>query len=89
MDDEPKNKTHAAMSQVVKLEEELEASGVATHDSEALAAAKTQLYAWIDTVTATVVSPGLGRVTLIHANGSKSSITSPELPFAMSKKVEH
>jgi hypothetical protein len=87
MNDVPENKTHAAVERVIKLEEELEAGGVAAHDDKALATARARLHEWVDSVTATVVSPGLGRVTLIHANGHQSSITSPELPFLMSKPV--
>jgi hypothetical protein len=77
----------SATERVLKLEEEVEASGEPVLDNEALAAARSVLHDWIDSVVATVVSPGLGRVTLVHANGSQSTITSPDLPFAMSKPV--
>lgn len=79
------NNTEAAAERVIKLEEELEAGGTAVHGDTALALAKARLHEWVESVTATVVSPGLGRVTLIHKNGNQSSITSPELPFIMSK----
>jgi hypothetical protein len=81
MDDMPENKTQAATDRVIKLEEELEASGVATHDHDALAAARAILHH----IEAAVVSPALGRVTIIHANGRQSTITSPDLPFVLSK----
>jgi hypothetical protein len=82
---EPDNNAAAAIERVIKLEEELEAGGTAAHGRDALALTKVRLHEWVDSITATVVSPGLGRVTLIHANGNQSSITSPELPFILSK----
>lgn len=82
---EPENHAAAAAERVIKLEEELEAGGEAVHATDALALAKARLHEWVDGIAATVISPGLGRVTLIHANGSQSSITSPELPFILSK----
>jgi hypothetical protein len=85
MSETPDNNTTAAMERVIKLEEELEAGGDAVHGDAGLALAKLRLHAWVESVTATVISPGLGRVTLIHGNGNQSSITSPELPFIMSK----
>lgn len=87
MSDEHEDDRLSAIERVVKLEEEVEASGVATLEHDALAAARALLHEWIDSVVATVVSPGLGRVTLIHANGRQSTITSPDLPFVMSKPV--
>ena len=77
----------AATERVVKLEEELEASGVPVLDHDTLAEAKAILHQWIDEMVATVVSPGLGRVTLIHPNGRQSSIVSPDLPFLMSRPI--
>jgi hypothetical protein len=87
MTDKPENQTEAAAERIVKLEEELEAGGTAVHAQDALALARARLHEWVDSVTATVISPGLGRVTLIHANGHQSSITSPELPFTLSKSA--
>ena len=87
MNDAPENETHAATERVIKLEEELEAGGTAVHGQDALALARARLHEWVDSITATVISPGLGRVTLIHANGSQSTITSPELPFTLSKRA--
>jgi hypothetical protein len=43
------------------------------------------LHAWVDTVSAVVVNAGLGRVTLIHANGKETSVASSELPFLLSQ----
>ncbi len=79
------DKRLAATERVVKLEEELEASGVAYHDDDSLALARARLHEWVDSIAATVISPALGRVTLIHADGGQSTIISPTLPFTMSK----
>jgi hypothetical protein len=76
-----------ATERVIKLEEEVEASGTASLDDAAVAFARAVLHQWVDTVTAVVTSPGLGRVTLIHADGRKSSIASPDLPFRLSPPV--
>jgi hypothetical protein len=74
----------AAAERVMELEEEVEASGQATVDGAALDRARAALHRWIDEVQGVVVSPGLGRVTLIHEGGRVSTIASPDLPFAMS-----
>lgn len=76
--------TQAAVERVVKLEEELESPGHASVHEEAVASARALLHQWIDRMTGVVVSPGLGRVTLIHPNGRFSTIHSPDLPFLMS-----
>ncbi len=81
------NKTEAAASRIVKLEQELEAHGEASTEGRALAEARAALHAWVDTVTGVVSSPGVGRVTLIHTNGRESKIASPDLPFLLSKPV--
>ncbi len=75
----------AAAERVIKLEEELEASGVAAHDDETMKLARARLHEWVDSIAVTIVSPALGRVTLIHADGGQSTIISPTLPFTMSK----
>ncbi len=74
-----------AAARVVELEAELENAGEASLGDAALAAARAVLHAWVDTAVAVVASPGTGRVALIHANGRQSSITSPELPFLLSR----
>lgn len=88
MNDVTGDKTQAATARVIKLEEELEASGTATHDQDGLATARAILHKWIDGVAATVVSPALGRVTLIHADGRQSTIISPDLPFILSRPID-
>jgi hypothetical protein len=75
----------AAAERVVGLEEEVEASGQATVDGAALERARAALHNWVDGVKGVVVSPGLGRVTLIHEGGRVSTIASPDLPFEMSE----
>jgi hypothetical protein len=78
------NTIRNAAERVIKLEAELESTGEASVSDAAVIAARAVLHAWVDTVTAVVSSPGLGRVTLIHANGRQSGIASPELPFLLS-----
>jgi hypothetical protein len=75
----------AAAERVMELEEEVEASGQATVDGAALERARAALHKWVDGVKGVVVSPGLGRVTLIHEGGRVSTIASPDLPFDMSE----
>jgi hypothetical protein len=73
---------------VLELEAELEAAGSAATGGSALERAQAILHKWIDNAKGVVVSPALGRVTLIHQNGRISSISSPDLPFVMSKPAE-
>ena len=76
-----------AVERITELEAELEASSDATTGGEALARSRAILHQWIDSVTAVVATPGVGRVVLIHANGSESRIASPELPMLLSAPV--
>lgn len=73
-----------AAARVIELEQELEAAGEATV-GDALAFSRERLHEWVETVVGVVASPGVGRVTLIHANGRESKIASPDLPFLLSK----
>ncbi len=75
----------SAVDRVLGLEAELESAGNATTKTAELTDAKSVLRDWVDTVVAVVASPGVGRVTLIHANGNETSIASPDLPFLLSK----
>ena len=84
-DDEKTNGLQAALDRVVQLEAELEASGEIKTAGDVLAEARAALHEWVETVTGVVSSPGVGRVTLIHANGRESKIASPDLPFLLSK----
>lgn len=86
MSDADKSKAaRAAADRIVQLEAELESSGEAMLGGDPLADLRAALHDWVDTVTAAVASPGVGRVTLIHANGRESKIASPDLPFLLSK----
>lgn len=76
-----------ATSRVIELEAELEAAGTASTQGDKLAFARAALHEWVDSVVAVVASPGVGRVTLIHANGNESKIASPELPYLVTPAV--
>lgn len=69
---------------VLEFAEEVEASGQSVVDGTALEAARAALHKWVDELTGVVVMPAFGRVTVIHRNGAQSTISSPDLPFAMS-----
>jgi hypothetical protein len=87
-DDEKTDTLQAAVDRVVQLEAELESSGEAKTGADAIADARAALHEWVDTVTAIVSSPGVGRVSLIHANGQTSTIASSHLPFLLSKPAK-
>ncbi|OHC98650.1 MAG: hypothetical protein A3H25_05715 [Sphingomonadales bacterium RIFCSPLOWO2_12_FULL_63_15] len=70
---------------VLQLEGELEAEGAATTQGEELDHARSMLHQWVDSVVAVVSSPGVGRVSLIHADGGESRISSPALPYLLSR----
>lgn len=80
-----KNTVEAAADRVIELEAELESAGNATTDGDDLSRAHAALHDWVATVVGVVASPGVGRVTLIHANGRESKIASPDLPFLLSR----
>ncbi len=87
MTDQTNDRIGAATSRIVDLEAELEASGTTTRDAEALARVRAVLHEWVDTVSAVVATPGVGRVVLIHENGNESRIASPQLPFLLAVPV--
>jgi hypothetical protein len=76
-------KVQEAADRVMELGEEVEAPGHAV-DDDALERARAALHKWVDAAQRVVVNPALGRVTLIHGDGRISTITSADLPFAMS-----
>ena len=86
MTDDQSASSRAAADRVIELEEEVEASGYLV-EGDALQEARTILHKWVDDMTGVVVSPGLGRVTVIHGGGRPSTIASAELPFIMSKPI--
>jgi hypothetical protein len=87
MDNNPSKTVDAAIERVTELESELEASAEATTGGDALARAREALHRWVDSVTAVVATPGVGRVVLIHENGRESRIASPDLPQLLSVPV--
>jgi len=76
-----------AAERVVSLEAELETAGHATTGGDDLAFVRNALHDWVDTVVGAVASPGVGRVTLIHANGSQTKLASPDLPYLLTRPV--
>jgi hypothetical protein len=70
---------------VVALEAELESAGEVSIKAAELARSKQALHDWVESVVGVVSSPGVGRVSLIHKDGSQSSIASPILPFMLSR----
>jgi hypothetical protein len=87
--DEPQKETALANAadRISQLEAELEAASDVTSAGAALLRARELLHQWVDTVTAVVATPGVGRVVLIHANGGESRIASPELPMLLAEPV--
>lgn len=77
-----------AAARVIELEHELESAGSASTGGDALSFSRERLHEWVETVVGVVASPGVGRVTLIHANGRESKIASPDLPFLLSKPAQ-
>lgn len=74
-------------ARVIELESELEASSDAMAGAAELTRAKEILHAWVDSVTAVVATPGVGRAVLMHDNGTESRISSPDLPFRLAPPV--
>lgn len=87
MTEKPSDRIEAAAARVIDLEAELEAAGNATSAGDALMRARAVLHEWVDTVSAVVATPGVGRVVLIHENGNESRIASPALPFLLAVPV--
>ncbi len=82
-----KKAVERAAARIQELEAELESTGDATILEADLAAARAVLHGWVDSVVGLVSSPGVGRVTLIHANGRESKIASPDLPYLLAKPI--
>ena len=79
--------TREAADRAVEMAEEVESAGHASTSGSDLESARATLHKWIDEMTGVVVAPGIGRVTVIHPNGRTSTISSPDLPFTMSKPI--
>ena len=80
-----KTKVEDAAERVIALEAELESAGEAALSGDQLTLSQAALHDWIETVVGVVSSPGVGRVTLLHKDGTQSSIASPRLPFLLSR----
>jgi hypothetical protein len=78
----------AAAERVLSLEEELETSGDALTSGIEVERIRALLHQWVDGVVGAVSSPGVGRVTLIHDDGSQSKIACPRLPFVLSRPAK-
>lgn len=76
-----------AAEQVAELAAEVETAAQVQVDDAELAFARAALHRWVDELKGVVVNPGLGRVTVIHENGRVSTISSADLPFAMSRPL--
>lgn len=76
-----------AAEQAAGLEEEREISSTVTSDAARLEQARAALHAWVDSVVAVVATAGAGRVTLVHADGSRSGIASAELAYQLTPPV--
>jgi hypothetical protein len=81
------NRIQEVTARVTELESELEASSDAFAEDAGLARAKEILHAWVDSVTAVVATPGVGRAVLMHENGTETRISSPDLPFRLALPV--
>lgn len=76
-----------AADRVSQLEAELEAASDTTTAAADLSRLRAILHDWVDSVTAVVATPGVGRVVLIHANGRELRIASPDLPPLLAAPV--
>ena len=83
-----KDEIEDAAERVIALEAELESAGEAALGEGQLAQSHAALHEWVETVVGVVSSPGVGRVTLIHRDGTQSSISSPRLPFLLSRPAK-
>lgn len=84
-EDQP-NHSQSAAETVLKLAEELEATGDSVFGGDSLVKARAHLHRWVDEATGVVIIPALGRVTILH-DGVVSTIQSPDLPMTMSDPV--
>jgi hypothetical protein len=82
------DKTQAAADNVLAMAEEVEASGDVTLGGDNLERIRAILHQWVDSVGAVIAVPAFGRVTVIHKDGSQSTISSSTLPFAVSAPVD-
>jgi hypothetical protein len=84
MSDDKNPDIRAIADSVIEMEEELEVSGNVAIEDAVLRRAKAKLHVWIDEAVGVVMTPALGRTTIIHANGRRSTISSPDLAMLLS-----
>jgi hypothetical protein len=82
-----KSLARSVADRVLQLEEELEASGHAATEGNALESSRLVLMEWVQGLTGVVASPALGRVTVIDRNGRQATIANPHLAFDLSAAV--
>ena len=87
MDKEQHDNARATADRVLEMAAEIEAGGDASFDGDSLDQARLVLHQWVDTMTGVVITPALGRITILHDKGIASTIASPDLPFTMSTPV--
>lgn len=87
-DRDPARTVEEVVEKTLELEAEREVSGTGTVDSQAVAVARAELHRWVDSVVGVVAIPGSGRVTLVHENGLRSHIQSPDLPYRLTPPVK-
>ena len=85
MDTKPS--VEATIETASELEAEREVSSIVSTGGEALAYARAALHEWVDSVVGVVAAAGSGRVTLVHANGNRSGISSPDLAHKVTPPV--
>ena len=66
----------------------METSGDALTSDAEVERIRGLLHQWVDGVVGAVSSPGVGRVTLIHDDGTQSKIACPRLPFVLSRPAK-
>ena len=84
---EERSAVEDAADRVVELEAELESAANASTGGDSLAYARAALHAWVDSVVGVVAAAGSGRVTLIHTDGTRSGIASPDLAYRVTPPV--
>ncbi len=77
-----------AVDRALELEAELEVSGTTSTGGDTLAFARAALQRWVDSVVGVAAAAGSGRVMLIHANGTRSTIASPDLAHLVTPPVK-
>lgn len=87
MEAEQKSLARSVADRVLELEEELEASGHAAVEGNALETSRLVLMEWVQGLIGVVASPALGRVTVIDSQGRQATITTPYLAYDLSAAV--